>query len=59
MVEIAIHDETGEVTLILSWKKRSTKVCYRFADVRVAKASFRLLGRIEGVDEDTWEKMGI
>jgi hypothetical protein len=59
MVEIQIVDEENTVMLILDWKRRSKRVCYRFVDSRIAKASFKKLGRDLGVDEDTWKALGI
>jgi hypothetical protein len=59
LVEIQIVDEDGTVVLTLVWRKRSKRVCYRFLDSRIAKASFKELGRQLGVDEDTWKALGI
>jgi hypothetical protein len=59
LVEIDIYDERGAVTLTLNWKKRSKEVCYRFSNKRIARASFKVLARVYGVQEDTWERLGI
>ncbi len=59
MVEVSVYDYDGEITLTLSWRKRSRRVCYQFSDARIAKASFKLLARILGVEEGAWEKLGI
>ncbi len=45
--------------MTLTWRKRSKAVCYRFSDARIAKASFKVMAREYGVENDTWEKMGI
>jgi len=59
LVEIEIIDEIGTAVLTLAWRKRSKRVCYRFLDSRIAKASFKELGRQLGIDEDTWTASGI
>jgi hypothetical protein len=59
LVEIQIVDEVGIVVLTLAWRKRSKMVCYRFLDSRIAKASFKELGRQLGIDEDTWKALEI
>ena len=59
MVEIQIVDEDDNVIMRLDWKRRSKRACYEFLDSRIAKASFKKLGRDLGVDEETWKAMGI
>jgi hypothetical protein len=59
LVEIEIVDENGTVVLTLAWRRLSKRVCYRFLDSRIAKASFKELGRDLGVDEDTWKALRI
>jgi hypothetical protein len=45
LVEIEIINEIGTAVLTLAWRKRSKRVCSRFLDSRIAKASFKELGR--------------
>ena len=59
MVEIEIVDDAGAVILSLMWRKRSKQVCYRFSDTKIAKASFKVLARALGVEEDSWRTLGI
>jgi hypothetical protein len=59
LVEIEIIDEIGTAVLTLAWRKRSKRVCSRFLDSRIAKASFKELGRQLEIDEDTWTALGI
>jgi hypothetical protein len=59
LVEIQIVDEAGTVVLTLAWRRRSNMVCYRFLDSRIARASLKELGRELGVEEDTWNALGI
>ena len=59
LVEIVVRDETGQIGYTLIWKKGSREVCLRFARASIAKASFKTLGRAEGVDEEIWQSLGI
>ena len=59
LTEVQLIDEDGTVVLTLAWRRRSKRVCYRFLDSRIAKASFKELGRELGVDEETWNALGI
>ncbi len=59
LVEIQIVDEKQTVVLTLDWRRRSKEVCYPFVDSRIARASFKKIGRELGVDEEAWTALGI
>ena len=59
MVEIEVRDELGNSLLTLIWKRGTKEVCYKFPSNIIARASFKALGRSLGVDDATWNELGI
>ncbi|MDV3244310.1 MAG: hypothetical protein LYZ66_03940 [Nitrososphaerales archaeon] len=59
MVELVVMDETGHAVVSLRWKRRSRELCCRFKDSKIARASFKVLAREFGREEDTWQNLGI